>query len=251
MLLEHEDLTLDQEFHLANGRRHLAELHGYGTVCGLKVESSEGHHEVIIRKGVAVDCVGREIRVDQDIELNLDDEVQKALTDRESAAQRGSSGAVEEPRDEDGLQARSRPVHLYVSLSYHERPERPVQAVRGPETSCEPGCEMSRVRQGLHVEVSIHPPKNPHDVDGFIKELEHCQHTHLNEFLSEFITDRCRTCVPDPCDREHHCVCLARVEAWPDGEIGEIDNCSARQLALSTTMLAGLVKLALKRTGRP
>jgi hypothetical protein len=249
MLLEHEDMDVDQRYHRENHMRHIAELHGFGTVCGLKVEFTDCSHEIIIRKGVAIDCLGREIRVEKDVKVNLEKEVREAVAERRAKPIRLEM--EEERRDDDDGDPDKRPVHLYVTLCYHEERERPLQSLGGPETCCEPSCEMSRIVQGFRVEISRHPPKNPHDVDGFIKELEHCQHARLKDFLCEFITEKCRTCVPDPCGREHHCVCIARVEAWPTGEVGEVDNCGCRQLVLSTTMLAGLARFALARTGRP
>jgi hypothetical protein len=66
-LLVERDFTDEQRYLLGKLRRHNQRLHGWGTVCGLKVKQhpNPGCQDrfVVIEPGTAVDCCGREIFV--------------------------------------------------------------------------------------------------------------------------------------------------------------------------------------------
>ena len=66
-LLVERDFTDEQRYSMGKLRRHDQRLHGWGTVCGLKVEQHpnpgcQGQY-VLVNPGSAVDCCGREILV--------------------------------------------------------------------------------------------------------------------------------------------------------------------------------------------
>src|SRR5207237_521909 len=66
-LLVERDFTDEQRYTMGKLRRHNQRLHGWGAVCGLKVEQHpnpgcQGQY-VIIGPGTAIDCCGREIFV--------------------------------------------------------------------------------------------------------------------------------------------------------------------------------------------
>ena len=56
------------EADLAFHNRH---LHGWGIVCGLQVNCGGNRSAVTVKKGYAIDCNGRDIRVNCDVPLNL------------------------------------------------------------------------------------------------------------------------------------------------------------------------------------
>jgi DNA-binding beta-propeller fold protein YncE len=66
-LLLARDLTDEQCFHVGKDRRHNQRLHGWGTVCGLRVlehgTPACRSQYVLIEPGTAIDCCGREILV--------------------------------------------------------------------------------------------------------------------------------------------------------------------------------------------
>src|SRR5262249_45118171 len=66
-LLVERDFTDEQRYFLGKLRRHDQRLHGWGVVCGLKVEPHPNpacrDRFVVIKPGTAVDCCGREILV--------------------------------------------------------------------------------------------------------------------------------------------------------------------------------------------
>ncbi|HEX3453672.1 MAG TPA: hypothetical protein VHS03_03535, partial [Gaiellaceae bacterium] len=66
-LMVERDFTDEQRYFLGKDRRHDQRLHGWGTVCGLKVVQHENEacrkQWVVVEPGTAVDCCGREIVV--------------------------------------------------------------------------------------------------------------------------------------------------------------------------------------------
>src|SRR5579859_802345 len=68
MLVE-RDFTDEQHYHMGKQRRHARYLHGFGSVCGLKVKQHPNdncrHQYVVIEPGTAIDCCGRELLVTQ------------------------------------------------------------------------------------------------------------------------------------------------------------------------------------------
>src|SRR6266436_8275412 len=69
-LLVERDFTDEQRYTLGKLRRHNQRLHGWGAVCGLKVEAHSNpacrNRFVLVEPGTAVDCCGREIVVAQE-----------------------------------------------------------------------------------------------------------------------------------------------------------------------------------------
>jgi len=266
MLLEEPDMTVEQEFHLGNARRHVAEMHGFGTVCGLRVEETGCHEEVVLKQGVAVDCLGREIRVECDIKVDLHEAVRKAVEARDQRRERRETEVEERERDRererewdrdrdrekdrDGHGWLPEPVEVFVALCYLEVPERPVQSIGGPETRCAPSCEMSRTRSGFSVEVRLNPPEVPEKLKDVIGDLLQCEHERLHEWLCDWITDPCWSCVPDPCGKDHQCVGLARVRVVPGGRVVDIDNCCIRPLVLPTVLIGELTRYAVDHIRR-
>ena len=258
MLLEEPDMTVEQAFHLGNARRHVAEMHGHGTVCGLRVEETECNERVTLRKGVAVDCLGRSIRVEDDLEVDLHDAVRRAVAARDHGRERRDTDERERREVDERERERSRdrhgwlpePVEVYLTLSYLEVSERPVQSIGGPETRCAPGCEMSRVRSGFRVEVSHVPPEEPEKLKDIIGDLLQCDRERLREWICDWVTDPCWSCVPDPCGKDHHCVGLARVRVVPGGKVVDVDNCCIRPLVLPTVLIGELARYAVDHVRR-
>jgi DNA-binding beta-propeller fold protein YncE len=69
-LLVERDFTDEQRYTMGKLRRHNQRLHGWGTVCGLKVKKHPNpacqSQYVVIDPGTAIDCCGREILVTND-----------------------------------------------------------------------------------------------------------------------------------------------------------------------------------------
>ncbi|WP_437758535.1 hypothetical protein [Sorangium sp. So ce1389] len=248
MLLEAQDMTEEQQFHLGNVRRHLAELHGCGTAAGLRVDAAEGCEAVIVRHGVAVDCMGREIRVEKDVRVPVREAAARALSRRRERLGADDARTPARPGRCD-----PEPVEVYLSLCYDEAPERPVQALGGAEAGCAPVCASSRARHGFRVDVSIDPPEpGPWALGRFLDRLYQCERERLDTLLCDFILDEAPSQPVEGCRERHGCVGLARVRVVPGGEVIDIDNCAIRALVLPTALIAGLARHALHlvRRGR-
>lgn len=66
-LLSAADFETEQSYVIERFRRLNRWLHGWGIVGGLQV--SGGHGEIVVAPGLAMDCVGNEIEVDQPTRL--------------------------------------------------------------------------------------------------------------------------------------------------------------------------------------
>lgn len=132
--LAERDFRDEQNYHIGKHRQHNRYLHGWGTVCGLRVVQ---HHNpdcrkriVIIEPGLALDCCGRELVLRDKFHLDIN----KALASQV----------------DDGTTPGK---HLLISLCYQECKTEFVPALYS-ECGCqETGCEANRVREGATIEV--------------------------------------------------------------------------------------------------
>ena len=69
-LLTTDDLDREQAYFLARSRRHNRFLHGWGVVAGLEVSVSEAN-EVVVAPGLAIDCAGNEIAVEECVRISI------------------------------------------------------------------------------------------------------------------------------------------------------------------------------------
>ncbi|KYG05904.1 hypothetical protein BE21_37880 [Sorangium cellulosum] len=239
MLLEAQDMTEEQAFHLGNARRHAAELHGYGTARGLRVDECPEAEAVLLRPGVAIDCLGREVRVERDVRVDLRAAVEEARARRDEQPLQGEPAREARHREE---RCGPTPVQVYVSLGYQEATERPVQAIGGPETACAATCEPSRVRHGFRVVVSADPPPpGPQRLTDIVQDLLDCEREQLSTWLCDWITCP-RGAAPCPCGGAHQCLGLASVRVAPGGRVIAVDNVAIRPLLLPTVLIAGLAQ---------
>jgi hypothetical protein len=64
-LLTANDLSEEQQYHVAKHRRHLQTLHGTGIVSGLEVQVAPGTTTIMVSPGLAVDEQGREVQLEE------------------------------------------------------------------------------------------------------------------------------------------------------------------------------------------
>jgi hypothetical protein len=238
MLLEAQDMSEEQAFHLGNARRHAADLHGYGTARGLRVDEVPEAETVILRPGVAVDGLGREIRVEHEVRVDLRAAVEEARARRDDWPTQGAPAQEAKQREDRCGPA---PVQVYLSLAYQEMNERPVQAIGGPETACAATCEASRVRHGFRVIVSAEPPPSgPRHVTDIVQDLLDCEREKLSSWLCDWITGD--SCEAAPRETAHAYLGLASVRVVPGGRVIAVDNCAIRPLLLPTVLITGLAQ---------
>jgi hypothetical protein len=142
------DFQVDQDYFLSRSRLHNRLLHGWGIVCGLGVEVVHEKGcppELIVHPGVAVDCCGRELVLEQPHQRQI------VLPDLTRSPSSRASDGVPEP----WLAARcGDPTELptlLVCLEYRETESEPVP-VLGECGGCAPGeVEGNRVTEGVSV----------------------------------------------------------------------------------------------------
>ena len=163
MLLTERDFQEEQIYHQEKRRLLNRKLHGWGVVCGLGVKATAPESsKIIITSGMAIDCLGNEIVVCDDFEIDL-----KKLPDLCP----GTPGVSQDPCiEKEGPDCR-----YYIGIKYTEAPTDPV-AVYSPGGSCEEKtCEYSRVREGYCVDFFKCPPCHARPLqDGFIEKIVAC-----------------------------------------------------------------------------
>ena len=144
------DLVTEQDYMLTKHRRHARLLHGQGVVCGLRVVQHPNPdcraQWVVVQPGSALDCCGREVRVDQ-----------PTLFDLRAAFLRAWQAAHGKATPPDAAAHR-----IEVVLRYAECPAEPVPVLF---EGCAPGgqaCLPSRVVEGFELDLLLdRPPPDP------------------------------------------------------------------------------------------
>lgn len=132
MLLSDRDFQ-EQEFYDKEKRKlHNRMLHGWGVVCGLGVKA-ECHpsSKVIITPGMALDCLGNEIVVDEAVQVDLGELIKGGINQQ----------ACGDPNTDSGY---------YIAIKYHEIKSDPV-LVYGASECEEKKCDHSRTREGFGI----------------------------------------------------------------------------------------------------
>jgi hypothetical protein len=147
-LVAPNDLTQDQIYFREKLRRHNRLLHGWGIVCGARVDISEGC-TVIIRPGYVLGPYGDEMVIDPELTIDV--------------CKPDSVGALDcfdrDPwcRDVTRLADGST---VYLAVRYVEHETRPVR-VPGCGCGCdEAECEYSRTRDDYEVKVLTELPRD-------------------------------------------------------------------------------------------
>jgi hypothetical protein len=149
-LLVERDFTDEQRYTMGKLRRHNQRLHGWGTVCGLKVEQHPNpgcqSQYVVIEPGTAIDCCGREIFVQCqeyfDFEAKFLENFQK----------QNGPAAQPDPKQKFKIQ---------ICVSYKECPTEDVPALFD-DCSCDASsCRPNRILESHCFDVLIVDPNAP------------------------------------------------------------------------------------------
>jgi hypothetical protein len=234
MLLTERDFQEEQIYHQEKRRLLNRMLHGWGVVCGLGIKPTKpDSSKVIITPGMALDCLGNEVVVCNDFEVDL-----KKLPELCPDTSKGEKDPCAERETEDCM--------YYVGIKYTEAPTDPVPVYVTGGSCEEKTCEYSRVREGFCIRLFKSPPC--HAVlpkDGLFekilkctngqasneKEMVACTKKVLDEFGASFCDQPypCPTCC---CDGEPYvilgCIDLkdtkCRVETIKQGMIHTNDK---------------------------
>jgi hypothetical protein len=130
------DFSGEQHYFLGRHRLHNRLLHGWGVVCGLRVEPHPrpecAERWVMVRRGIGIDCCGREIILAEDRPLEI---------------------LPEQPSDGGGHAPPPPPGPWVICLRYEEEPIEHVPVLT-PEAGCDPSrTEANRIREIARLEV--------------------------------------------------------------------------------------------------
>jgi hypothetical protein len=227
MLLTARDFQEEQIYHQEKRRLLNRMLHGWGVVCGLGVKPTKpASSRVIITPGTALDCLGNEIVVCSDFEVDL-----KKLPDLCPDKSKGEKDPCAERETGD--------CKYYIGIKYNEAPTDPVPVYVAGGSCEEKTCEYSRVREGFCIRLFKSPPCHAvFPKDGLFEKIVNCTKAGnekesekemvgcMQKVLDDFRTSFCGH--PYPCPT---CCC--------DGEpyviLGSIDltdtNCTVKTIA--------------------
>jgi hypothetical protein len=206
-LVTSDDLTLGQEYFRNRLRRMNRYLHGWGVVCGARVDISKQAWCVVLHPGYILGPYGDEIVIETDICFDL----------RTRCLSIGGGDACDDividPLCPDRTVSTRQPdAPLYVALRYKELPARPVR-VQPVGCGCDDtSCEFSRWQDGYEICV-----------------LDACPDSHaappvIDQFLKPGAIPDCPPCPTDPW------VVLAVVTVDARGKVGAVDNCKCRRM---------------------
>jgi hypothetical protein len=142
-LLVARDFEEEQRFFIGKHRRHVQQLHGRGTACGLKVvehpQDACRDRWVIVQSGTAIDCCGREIVVTEPVPFDFLSAVQ--------AEWERTHGA--------GSQMDDQPHTLQVCIGYQECATEEVP-VLFDDGGCDDGqCQPNRILESFGLRARI------------------------------------------------------------------------------------------------
>jgi hypothetical protein len=198
-----------------NGKRWLLNrlVSGYGVVCGLDVQLTDGGKAIVVTPGLAIDKWGREIVVpEQSSPLPIPAEVVglEAARGRQRRERRQEAHYQQEegPKQKDHEDEDERFVHLV--LCYHECESDPAPVLAGEcgsEEACAPGSVKERycldIRPGEAPPIAIWDCRIPDVIQR--GELDY-------ETLVRWVTQDCAEMPDDPC------IPLANLRVAPDDE---------------------------------
>ena len=195
MLMTDRDFGEEQRYH--NEKRMLLNrmLHGWGVVCGLKINPTDTpSSKVIIEPGLALDCAGNEIFVREPYELDVIEIIKSCAIPKKDLTPQEECANIEEREKQENK--------WYVVIKYQEvhTDSTPVYA---PVGGCEEKvCENSRIREGYCIELchvsdlTVECPEQLRENDGPCKTLNN-KEEDIRQFLCE---DLLMPCPDDCCD---------------------------------------------------
>ena len=212
MLLTERDFREEQLYHLEKRRLLNRMLHGWGVVCGLGVKPTKPESsKIVITPGTALDCLGNEIVVCDDFEVDL-----KKLPDLCPDTSKGEKDPCAERETGD--------CKYYIGIKYTEAPTDPVPVYVTGGSCEEKVCEYSRIREGFCIKLFKSPPCHAMlPQEGLFEKLVECLKGNasnedkikcVKKVLDDFLASFCDQPYPCPvccCDGDPY-VILGRID---------------------------------------
>jgi len=186
MLMTDRDFTEEQRYHIEKRKLLNRMLHGSGVVCGLMIECKDEKcpsSEIVIKPGLALDCNGNEIYVQEQYDLEAGQIIKSDISKRRTSNVECTD--VEETEVEK----------WYVIVRYHEVSTNQV-AVYAPGGGCdEKVCDYSRTTEGYCFDLIAE-----NDIGDIEKPANPCGDTSIDarELLCSDLLLECPDCCDDP-----------------------------------------------------
>jgi hypothetical protein len=244
-LLTARDFSCEQNYHVDKRRLHNMSLHGWGVVCGLTVKPHPHCPKlrIVVEPGLAVDQCGREIRLLNEIYLELPQPI-SAPKEHDPcppypAPQPAPDPECDPPPDPDCDPEQEQPECKYwVCLRYCET-EKEFSPAPFDECACAGVVQRpNSVCESYCLELTTEEPRCLKEIEEHHRcECENC------EDLYKAMRGPCKF---PPCD----CIPLAVIHRYSPGmEVGErmIDNWKYRLFLPSVHRLDQIVRCLLER----
>jgi hypothetical protein len=210
-LVTPDDLTLGQDYFRDRLRRMNRYLHGWGVVCGARVEASQQPWRVVVHPGYLLGPQGDEIVIERDVCFDLRTRCVSGM---------GSDAcddiAIDPLRPDRTVSTRDPGAPLFVAVRYRQVAARPVR-VQPVGCGCDDtGCEFSRWQDGYELCVLDACPES------------HAEPPSHEQFLKPGSIPDCPACTTDPW------LVLAKVVVDTQGRVSELDNCACRRQLRTT-----------------
>jgi hypothetical protein len=236
-LLTERDFSAEQQYFIDKFRLHHASLHGWGVVGGLKVKPHPicPHLRVVVEPGIAIDGCGREIRVQQEVELELPTSQPSAVAMEDPCPPDLSTQTEQD--DETGEQEESA-LTLYIGLRHAEWPTELMPAPFDETAVGLGGNQPNRIREGYDLQILT---KEPTSFEVVRKEKEKWEGRDPHEIYESVLGH-------DPGTVDLDCIPLAVITDFTPGQrvdAESIHNRRCRQFLPSTTVLDELIRYIL------
>ena len=242
-LLTARDFTEEQRYHIDRGRLQNQALHGWGTVCGLRV-TPHPHCpalRIVVEPGLALDACGREVRLLAAVELPLPPA--SAPKPKDPCP---PDPAAPEPECEDNEESEEHSPDepdesLWVCLRYCERAEQ-FSPAPFDECACTGTAQKpNAICESYCLELTTTEPS-------CLKEIEEHKHCGCGDCadLYKSLLDPCKQV---SCD----CIPLAVVRRYAPGKVVTdhmIDNWKHRPVLPSVHRLDQIVRCMLEKMPR-
>jgi hypothetical protein len=243
-LLTARDFTEEQRYHVDHRRLHNLALHGWGTVCGLKVKPHPHcpSLRIVVEPGLALDGCGREVRLLEEVELILPRPVEPPRPKDPCPP----DPSTEEPGLEADAEYGHHPPHehsesLWVCLRYCERPEQ-FSPAPFDECACTGTAQKpNAICESYCLELTTKEPS-------CLQEIEEHKRCDCDD-CAELYESQLEECEPVRCD----CIPLAVIRRYEPGCVVTaemIDNWRHRPLLPSVHRLDQIVRCLLEKMPR-
>ena len=188
MLMTDRDFTEEQRYLIEKRKLLNRMLHGSGVVCGLEIECKDEKcpsSEIVIKPGLALDCNGNEIYVQEGYDLEVGQIVRSDISNRQN-----SDVECTDAKD-------TNKEKWYVIVRYYEVPTNQV-AVYAPGGGCdEKVCDYSRTTEGYCFDL-VKNPEVPNKPDDPCDQGSSLTDEKKKELICENLLLPCPDCCDDP-----------------------------------------------------